>query len=39
MRKNVRLSKYIVPSEYKIELKPDLENFTFSGIETINLSI
>ncbi len=39
MKKSVRLSKHIVPSEYKIELKPDLENFTFAGIETIRLSV
>ncbi|MFA6520259.1 MAG: M1 family metallopeptidase [Candidatus Paceibacterota bacterium] len=38
-KKNVRLSKNIIPTEYKIELKPDLENFTFSGRETIHLSI
>ncbi|MES3031675.1 MAG: M1 family metallopeptidase [Patescibacteria group bacterium] len=36
---NVRLSKNIVPIEYDIELKPDLDNFTFEGIETITLSI
>lgn len=35
----VRLSKNIVPIEYDIQLKPDLENFTFEGIETITLSI
>jgi puromycin-sensitive aminopeptidase len=38
-KKNVRLPKNVVPIEYKIELKPDLENFTFSGVETITLSI
>jgi puromycin-sensitive aminopeptidase len=37
--KNVRLSKNIIPSVYDIELKPDLENFTFSGVETISLNI
>ena len=37
--KNVRLSKNVVPVRYKIELKPDLENFTFEGIETISISI
>ncbi len=36
---NVRLSKNIIPLEYEIGLKPDLENFTFSGVETIYLSI
>jgi puromycin-sensitive aminopeptidase len=38
-KKNVRLSKEIVPINYDIQLKPDLENFTFEGIETITLSI
>lgn len=37
--KAVRLSKNIIPLEYEIELKPDLDNFTFSGIETITLSV
>lgn len=37
--KNVRLSKNIVPIEYDIQLQPDLDNFTFEGIETITLSI
>jgi len=37
--KNVRLSKNVIPLKYEIELKPDLQNFTFSGIETITLSI
>ncbi|MBP6883898.1 MAG: M1 family metallopeptidase [Candidatus Pacebacteria bacterium] len=37
--KNVRLSKNVVPIEYNVELKPDLDNFTFSGVETINLNI
>ena len=36
---NVRLSKEVVPLEYDIQLKPDLQNFTFSGIETISLSL
>lgn len=35
----VRLSKTVIPIDYKIQLKPDLENFTFSGVETIGLSI
>lgn len=38
-KKNVRLSKDVVPIEYDIQLKPDLQNFTFEGIETISLSI
>lgn len=37
--KNVRLSKYIIPLAYRIQLRPDLENFTFEGIETIDLKI
>jgi puromycin-sensitive aminopeptidase len=38
-KKGVRLSKYIIPIRYDIELKPDLENFTFSGVETITISL
>ena len=38
-RGGVRLSKKIVPIKYDIRLRPDLENFTFSGIETITLNI
>ena len=37
--KSVRLTKTVIPKTYHIELKPDLENFTFSGTETIKLSI
>jgi puromycin-sensitive aminopeptidase len=37
--KSVRLTKNVVPIEYKIELQPDLRNFTFSGIETITLNV
>ena len=37
--KNVRLSKNVVPIEYDIQLKPDLDNFTFEGIEIITISI
>ena len=33
------MSKNIIPIEYDIQLKPDLENFTFEGIETITLDI
>ncbi|MEI8174814.1 MAG: M1 family peptidase, partial [bacterium] len=36
--KNIRLSKNVVPIEYDIQLKPDLDNFTFEGVETITLS-
>lgn len=38
-KKSVRLSKHVVPIEYDIHLKPDLERFTFEGMETITLSI
>ena len=38
-KKGVRLSKDIIPLEYDIQLKPDLENFTFTGIETIKVAI
>ncbi len=37
--KSVRLSKNVTPIEYDIQLKPDLENFTFSGLETITLNM
>ena len=36
---SVRLSKHVAPIEYDIQLKPDLDNFTFEGVETISLSI
>ncbi|MBI3305721.1 M1 family metallopeptidase [Candidatus Nomurabacteria bacterium] len=36
--KNGRLSKNVIPIRYDIQLKPDLENFTFEGIETITLN-
>ncbi len=38
-RKGVRLTKNIAPKEYDIQLKPDLHNFTFEGIETITLHL
>ncbi|MEK7459456.1 MAG: M1 family metallopeptidase, partial [Patescibacteria group bacterium] len=38
-KNNIRLSKYVIPDKYDIQLHPDLENFTFEGIETIHLSI
>ena len=37
--RNVRLSKNIIPLKYDIRLHPDLENFTFEGIETIHLNV
>ncbi|MFA5095154.1 MAG: M1 family metallopeptidase [Candidatus Paceibacterota bacterium] len=36
---NIRLSKKVIPTKYEIQLQPDLENFTFEGMETITLSI
>lgn len=38
-KKNVRLSRNVIPLEYDITLEPDLKNFTFEGEETITLSI
>ncbi len=35
----MRLSKDVVPVEYDIQLHPDLENFTFEGLETITISL
>ncbi len=37
--KSVRLSRQVLPESYRISLKPDLESFTFSGEETININI
>lgn len=37
--KSVRLSKNIAPIEYDIQLHPDLENFTFEGVETISIDL
>ncbi len=37
--KNVRLTPNVTPTQYDIEIKPDLMNFTFSGIETITLEL
>ncbi len=36
---SVRLSKNVIPKSYEIQLRPDLENFTFEGVETIHSSI
>ncbi len=38
-KKNVRLEKYISPIKYDITLRPDLENFTFEGFESIEVDI
>lgn len=35
--KKVRLDSSIIPISYDIELKPDLNNFTFEGVETISV--
>ena len=37
--RNIRLSNKIIPLEYRIELEPDLENFTFGGTETIDIEL
>ena len=37
--RNVRLSKNVIPTAYEIQLCPDLENFTFEGVETITLKL
>ena len=37
--RNIRLSSNVIPRRYKITLFPNLENFTFSGEEEIELSI
>lgn len=36
---SVRLSRHVLPESYRITLKPDLESFTFSGEEIINISV
>ena len=38
-KEKVRLPKNVVPARYDIQIRPDLENFTFEGIETITLNI
>src|SRR5687768_2664095 len=39
MKRSHRLPAHIRPQRYEIMLKPDLENFTFVGEETIFLTI
>src|SRR3989338_2465457 len=39
MKRSIRLSVHIKPERYKITLQPDLDQFTFTGEETIYLSI
>ncbi len=38
-KRSVRLPAHIVPTEYDIKLRPDLENFTFEGVETISIKV
>ena len=38
-KSNFRLPLNVQPTHYKISLEPDLDNFTFSGIETIAVNI
>ncbi|MEI6659949.1 MAG: M1 family metallopeptidase [bacterium] len=38
-KKSVRLVPHIYPTRYNLTLKPDLENFTFSGSEVIDITI
>jgi len=38
-KKSVRLPRYVLPSKYRIQLKPDFDNFTFSGVESISIGI
>ncbi len=39
MAQNHRLPTHIIPHRYQIVLKPDLEKFTFSGEETIFITV
>lgn len=39
IKQKVLLDKNITPLEYNIKLHPDLENFTFAGVEIISLNI
>ncbi len=39
VKQSVRLPSHVRPTRYQIMLKPDLDNFTFSGEETIFLTI
>ncbi len=36
---NVRLPKHVFPQHYKLSIRPDMEAFTFSGEETISLTL
>lgn len=37
--RDVRLTTDVVPTRYKISLKPDLKAFTFEGTETIHITL
>lgn len=39
MKKHIRLPTHVKPERYEIIIKPDLENFTFEGDETIYLTL
>jgi len=39
VKKPARLPDWIIPSEYELSFEPDLKRFTFTGTETIKLSI
>ena len=39
MKEFKRLSKSVKPINYKITLKPDLDAFTFSGSEEIDIEV
>ncbi len=39
MNESIRLARHIKPEKYELLLKPDLDNFTFEGEETILLNI
>jgi puromycin-sensitive aminopeptidase len=38
-KKSVRLPNHITPIKYQISITPDLENFVFSGEETVELNL
>ena len=37
--KNIRLSNFVKPQRYQLTIKPDLNEFTFQGSETIFLHL
>ena len=37
-QKSVRLPAHIKPTRYTLDLKPDLEAFTFSGKEVVSIT-